>query len=235
MVVCVVTCLLVKVMRERWKTWRSVWFPFRHQLLPAWWGLFYGAEKQTASLSNYEYLAPVTLRLRSALYGLFLKGWRHAEVLIKMCVKCVFVSSVLQQLGKERTSTFEESASQTLRSGLVILNSHRDVTQKGVAVFKIRHLKSWLWRLIGSLRDRSSGRNHKVMPCVLWWLNSLKWHMGNHSTPRFRIPAVAAILKDVMSSVFYGAMQLWHLNSECFTGTVRLKIANCLQRTEYLQ
>lgn len=92
LVACVVT---VKVMRERWKTWRSVCDSLPGTSCCQHDGVFfYGAEKQTASLSNYEYLAPVTLRQRSALYRLFLKGWSHTEGLIKMCIKCVFVSSV---------------------------------------------------------------------------------------------------------------------------------------------
>lgn len=59
---------------------------------------FYCTEKQTASLSNYDYLTPVTLRMCSALYRLFLNGWNQAQIVIEVCFKCVSVSSVLQVL-----------------------------------------------------------------------------------------------------------------------------------------
>lgn len=46
---------------------------------------FYCGEKQTASFSNYEYLAPVTLRVCSTRYRLFLKDWSQTKVVIIMC------------------------------------------------------------------------------------------------------------------------------------------------------
>lgn len=57
---------------------------------------FYCTEKQTASLSNYDYLAPVILMVCSALYRLFLKGWSQAQIVIKVGFKCSSVSSLLQ-------------------------------------------------------------------------------------------------------------------------------------------
>lgn len=59
---------------------------------------FIAQRKQTASLSNYDYLAPVILRACSALYRLILKGWSQAHIVSKVCFKCFSVSSVLQVL-----------------------------------------------------------------------------------------------------------------------------------------
>lgn len=82
--------MAVKVMRESRKTWRSV-ITFQASAAPSLKECFYCAEKQTASLSNYDYLAPVVLRVCSALYRLFLKGWSRAHVVIKVCFKCLRV------------------------------------------------------------------------------------------------------------------------------------------------
>lgn len=59
---------------------------------------FYCAEKQTASLSNYEYLASVIVRVCSALYRLFLQGWSQTQVVNKVCFKCFSVRLVLRVL-----------------------------------------------------------------------------------------------------------------------------------------
>lgn len=57
---------------------------------------FYCKEKQTASLSNYDYLTPATPRVCYALYRLFLNDWNQAWIVIEVCFKCITVSSVLQ-------------------------------------------------------------------------------------------------------------------------------------------
>ena len=93
--------MAVKVMRESRKTWRSV-ITFQASAVLRLKECFYCTEKQTASLSNYEYLATVILRVCSALYRLFLKGWSQTQVVIKVCFKCFSVSSVLQFLSDLR-------------------------------------------------------------------------------------------------------------------------------------
>lgn len=90
--------MAVKMMRENRKTWRSV-ITFQASAAPSLKECFYCSEKQTASLSNYEYLAPVIQRVCSALYGLFLESWSQTQVVIKVCVKwfsvrLVFTGSV---------------------------------------------------------------------------------------------------------------------------------------------
>lgn len=89
--------LAAKAMRESRETWRSV-ITFQASAASSLKECFYSAGKQTASLSNYDYLAPVVLRVCSALYRLFLKGWSQAQIVIKVCFKCASVSSVLRVL-----------------------------------------------------------------------------------------------------------------------------------------
>lgn len=48
--------------------------------------VFYYTEKQTASLSSFDYVAPVILSVCSALYRLVLKGWSQAQIVMKVCV-----------------------------------------------------------------------------------------------------------------------------------------------------
>lgn len=127
-----VVCLAVKVMRESRKTWRSV-ITFQASAALCLKECFYCTEKETASLSNYEYLDPVIWRVCSALYRLFLKGWSQTHVVIKVCLKCFSVSPVLQALSDLSQQSKEVRRSVTLlnlcgrhfRSDCVILAIHR--------------------------------------------------------------------------------------------------------------